>query len=96
MDETQAGVLAFAARGEQGVHGYSVEEICLDAPFLGQKLANAVLWHGMNSISHSTAINQDSALWGTIHPHNAPSLRNALGVGRTIVGSSVWVGERAF
>lgn len=96
VDETQAGVLAFAARGEQGVHGYSVEEICLDAPFLGQKLANAVLWHGMNSISHSTAINQGSALWGTIHPHNAPSLRNALGVGRTIVGSYVWVGERAF
>ena len=35
VDETQAGVLAFAARGEQGVHGYSVEEICLDAPVPG-------------------------------------------------------------
>jgi hypothetical protein len=31
------------------------------------------------------------ALWGTIHPGNAPSLRNALAVGRTLVGGYVWV-----
>ena len=30
-------------------------------------------------------------LWGTIHPANAPSLRNALSVGRVQVGGYVWV-----
>jgi hypothetical protein len=30
-------------------------------------------------------------LWGTIHPANSPSLRNALSVGREIVGGYVWV-----
>jgi hypothetical protein len=30
-------------------------------------------------------------LWGTIHPDNAASLRNALRMGRQKVGAFVWV-----
>jgi hypothetical protein len=30
-------------------------------------------------------------LWGTIHPGNTPSLRNATSIGRRLVGGYVWV-----
>jgi hypothetical protein len=30
-------------------------------------------------------------LWGTIDPRNAPSLRNALSIGRVPVGGYVWI-----
>ena len=83
-------------RGEQGLRGFSVEELCLDAPFRRQELGNAVLRHGIKNLLKLSQVDPQDMLWGTIHADNLPSLRNAQGVGRTVVGSYIWVGDRSF
>lgn len=82
-----AGVVAATRRDAHGMTGFSVEEIVLDADHRGRRLAGAVLQH---LLEHLPATDGD-VLWGTIHPDNHASLRNALGVGREIVGANLWV-----
>lgn len=96
VDDNPAGFLALDLRGEQGLTGFSVEELCLDAPFHGRKLGNAVLRHGIESVLKLPSATPTDMLWGTIHNHNTPSLRNALGIGRAVVGSYIWVGDQSF
>ena len=96
VDNTLAGFLTLDRRGEQGLRGFSVEELCLDTSFRRQGLGNAVLRHGIKNILKLSQVNPQDMLWGTIHADNLPSLRNAQGVGRTVVGSYIWVGDRPF
>ena len=96
VDNTLAGFLTLDRRGEQGLRGFSVEELCLDTSFRRQGLGNAVLRHGIKNLLKLSQVNPQDMLWGTIHADNLPSLRNAQGVGRTVVGSYMWVGDRPF
>ena len=96
VDNSSAGFLTLDRRGEQGLRGFSVEELCLDAPFRRRGLGNAVLRHGIKNLLKLPQVNPQDILWGTIHADNLPSLRNAQGVGRTVVGSYIWVGDRSF
>ena len=96
MDNSSAGFLTLDRRGEQGLRGFSVEELCLDVPFRRQGLGNAVLRHGIKNLLKLSQVNPQDMLWGTIHADILPSLRNAQGVGRTVVGSYIWVGDRSF
>ena len=72
---------------DHGMSGFCVQEICLDARHLGRRLAPAVLQHLVDELPAE----EGDVLWGTIHPDNAPSLRNSLSIGRTVVGGYVWV-----
>ena len=83
-------------RGEQGLRGFSVEELYLDAPFRRQGLGNAVLRHGIKNLLKLPQVNPQDMLWGTIRADNVPSLRNAQGIGRAIIGSYIWVGDQSF
>ena len=96
VDNSSAGFLTLDRRGEQGLRGFSVEELCLDAPFRRQGLGNAVLRHGIKNLLKLPQVNPQDMLWGTIHADNVPSLRNAQGIGRAIIGSYIWVGDQSF
>lgn len=87
VDERLTGVVAATRRDACGMTGFSVEEIVLDAGHRGRRLAGAVLQQLIDRLPAAA----DDVLWGTIHPDNAPSLRNALGVGREIVGANLWI-----
>jgi hypothetical protein len=82
-----AGVVAAVRDDAHGMRGFSVQEICLDVQHLGQRLAPGVMDHLLESLPAG----QGDVLWGTIHPDNAASLRNALSVGRGIVGGYAWI-----
>lgn len=87
VDGDPAGVVAAVRHDAHGMRGFSVEEICLDDRHLGQRLAPGVMEHLLESLPAE----QGDVLWGTIHPDNAASLRNALSVGRTVVGGYAWI-----
>lgn len=70
-----------------GVRGFSVEELCLDRAHRGNGSAPAVLRHLVERLPQVVG----DVLWGTIHPANAPSLRNALSMGRLQVAADVWI-----
>ncbi len=82
-----AGVVAAARRDAHGMRGFSVDELCLDQTHRGNGLAHAVLRHLLERLPHAAG----DVLWGTIHPANAPSLRNALSMGRRQVATDVWI-----
>ena len=84
---TPAGVVAGLRYDAHGMTGFSVQEICLDGAHRGRRLAPAVVQHLVDELPARS----DDVLWGTIHPANEPSLRNALSIGRAVVGSLVWV-----
>ena len=86
-DGTPAGVVAGLRYDAHGMTGFSVQEICLDAAHRGRRLAPAVVQH----LADELPARPDDVLWGTIHPANEPSLRNALSIGRSVVGGYVWV-----
>ncbi len=86
-DGSPAGVVASVRDDAHGMAGFSMEEVCLDLAHRGQHLAAPTV---QRLVDELPARPRD-VLWGTIHPANAPSLRNALSVGRVQVGGYVWV-----
>lgn len=86
-DGAPAGFVAASRDGQHGMAGFEVKEIVLDSAHRGQRLAPAVLQHLCDHLPQDPGL----TLWGTIHPDNAPSLRNALSIGRQHVGGFVWV-----
>jgi L-amino acid N-acyltransferase YncA len=86
-DGEPAGVIAGLRFDAHGMAGFSVQEICLDAAHRGRRLAPAAIQHLVEELPAGAG----DVLWGTIDPRNAPSLRNALSVGRSVVGGYVWV-----
>ena len=87
VDGTSAGVVAAIRDDRHGMSGFCVEEICLDGAWRGRGLAAGVVQRLVDVLP----ADDGDVLWGTIHPDNRPSLRNALSVGRRIVGGYVWV-----
>lgn len=87
VDGVTAGVVAALREEAHGLTGHVVQEICLDAAHRGQGLAPAVLDHLVRALPRD----EGGTLWGTIHPDNTASLRNALSIGRQKVGGYVWV-----
>jgi len=87
VDGRSAGVVAAIRDDRHGMSGFSVEEICLDGARRGQGLAAGVVQRLVDEVPAADG----DVLWGTIHPDNQPSLRNAQSIGRRIVGGYVWV-----
>ena len=87
VDDEPAGVVASIRYDAHGMPGFSVQELCLDAAHRGRHVASAVVQRLVDALPADVG----DALWGTVHPDNAPSLRNALSVGRVVVGGYVWV-----
>jgi L-amino acid N-acyltransferase YncA len=87
VDDAPAGVVASVRYDAHGMAGFSVQELCLDGAHRGRHVAAAALQRLVDELP----ARDDDVLWGTIHPENVPSLRNALSVGRVIVGGYVWV-----
>jgi L-amino acid N-acyltransferase YncA len=86
-DGARAGVVAAVRHDDHGMTGFAVQELCLDPEHRGRRLAPAVVQHLVDELPAGPT----DVLWGTIHPANAPSLRNALSIGRTLVGAYTWV-----
>jgi hypothetical protein len=90
VDGTPAGVVASVRDDDHGMRGFSMQEICLDPVHRGRRLAPAVVKRLLDELPASDG----DVLWGTIHPDNLPSLRNARAVGREVVGGYIWVTPR--
>jgi L-amino acid N-acyltransferase YncA len=87
LDGVAAGVVAAVRDDAHGMSGFSVEELCLDSDSRGRRLAAGVLQRLVDELPAEDG----DVLWGTIHPDNAPSLRNSVSVGREVVGGYAWV-----
>ena len=92
VDGAPAGVVAAVREDEHAMRGFSVQELCLDPAHRGRRLAPAVVQRLLDGLPAGAG----DVLWGTIHPANAPSLRNALTVGRQLAGGYVWVTPRGW
>jgi hypothetical protein len=86
VDDEPAGVVASIRYDAHAMAGFSVQELCLDADHRGRHVAAATVQRLIDELPARTG----DALWGTIHPSNLPSLRNALSVGRIHVGGYAW------
>jgi ribosomal protein S18 acetylase RimI-like enzyme len=82
-----AGVVAAIRDDDHGMRGFSVQEICLDDRYRGRRLAAGVMQHLLERLPAEAG----DVLWGTIHPHNTASLRNARSIGRQLVGGYAWI-----
>jgi L-amino acid N-acyltransferase YncA len=87
VDDDPAGVVAALREDAHGLLGYVVQELCLDSAHRGRGLAAPVLQHLVRELP----VDGRTTLWGTIHPDNTASLRNALRIGRQKAGGFVWV-----
>jgi L-amino acid N-acyltransferase YncA len=87
VDDEPAGVVASMRYDAHGMSGFSVQELCLDDAHRGRHLAVGALQRMVDELP----TRDGDVLWGTIHPENVPSLRNALSLGRVVVGGYVWV-----
>ena len=87
VDGAPAGVVAAIRADAHGLAGFSVQEVCLDHHHRGRRLATGVIQRLLAQLQARPG----DVLWGTIHPANLPSLRNALSVGRQVVGAKVWI-----
>jgi L-amino acid N-acyltransferase YncA len=87
VDEVAAGVVAAVRDDDHALRGFSVQELCLDPAHRGRRLAPAVVQRLLDELPARPG----DVLWGTIHPANTPSWRNALAVGREPAGGFVWV-----
>ena len=86
-DGEPAGVVAGLRYDAHAMSGFSVQELCLDGSHRGRRLAPAVV----QRLADELPARPGDVLWGTIHPANLPSFRNALSIGREVVGGYVWV-----
>jgi hypothetical protein len=87
VDDEPAGVVASVRYDAHAMSGFSVQELCLDGAHRGRHVAAGAVQRLVDALPAE----DDDVLWGTIHPENAPSLRNALSLGRVVVGGYVWV-----
>jgi L-amino acid N-acyltransferase YncA len=87
VDQAPAGVVAAVRDNAHAMAGFCVRELCLDSTHRGRHVAAAMLQRLIDQLPASAT----DVLWGTIHPRNTPSLRNALSVGRVPVGGYAWV-----
>jgi L-amino acid N-acyltransferase YncA len=87
VDGRPAGVAAALREDAHGMTGFVVQEIALDRAHRGQGFGPAVLQRLVDRLPDRGA----DVLWGSIHPDNVSSLRNALRVGRRPVGAYAWV-----
>jgi L-amino acid N-acyltransferase YncA len=87
VDGEPAGVVASVRYDAHAMSGFSVQELCLDGAHRGRHVAAAAVQRLVDELP----ARDDDVLWGTIHPENVPSLRNALSVGRVVVGGYVWI-----
>jgi hypothetical protein len=87
LDGEPAGVVASVRYDAHGMSGFSVQELCLDGAHRGRHVAAGAVQRLVDALPAL----DDDVLWGTIHPANAPSLRNALSLGRVVVGGYVWI-----
>ncbi|GAB3188087.1 GNAT family N-acetyltransferase [Nesterenkonia suensis] len=83
-----AGVVSAPRDDDHGLSGHLVQEICLDEEHRGRGYGPAVLQRLCEQLPHPEP---GTVLWGSIHPENVPSLRNAYAVGRITVGGQIWV-----
>ncbi|WP_298805384.1 hypothetical protein [uncultured Pseudokineococcus sp.] len=90
VDGLVAGVVAAARDDDHGLVGSTIRELCLDARHRGRRLAGGVLQRLVDELPARPG----DVLWGTVHPGNRPSLRNALSIGRTTTSSLLWVAPR--
>ena len=67
--------------------GFVVQEIVLTDAYRGRRIAPAVLQRLVTAVPADTG----DTLWGTVHPHNEPSLRTARSIGREIIGGHIWL-----
>ncbi|MFC4455530.1 GNAT family N-acetyltransferase [Deinococcus sonorensis] len=87
VDGAWAGVVAACRSSEQGVSGFVVTEMFLDAAHRGQGLGPAVGRHLLDRLPAESG----DTLFGTIHHDNLPARRSAERGGRTDVGAFLWV-----
>jgi L-amino acid N-acyltransferase YncA len=87
VDGRPAGVAAALREDAHGMTGFVVQEIALDGAHRGQGLGPAVLQRLVDRLPDRGS----DVLWGSIHPDNVSSMRNALRVGRRPVGAYAWV-----
>lgn len=87
VDGQPAGVVAAGRDDDHAMTGFTVVELCLDSDHRGRRLAPALLQRLVDELPARAG----DVLWGTVHPDNTPSLRNALSTGRTITSSVLWI-----
>jgi L-amino acid N-acyltransferase YncA len=87
VDDEPAGVVASIRYDAHAMAGFSVQELCLDTTHRGRHLAAGIVQRLIDELPARPG----DVLWGTIHPSNLPSLRNALAIGRVDVGGYAWV-----
>jgi hypothetical protein len=87
VDGSPAGVVASVRDDAHAMAGFSVQELCLDSAHRGRHVAAAAVQRMVDELPAGPG----DVLWGTIHPSNIPSLRNALSIGRVHVGGYAWV-----
>ena len=87
VDGHAAGVIAARRDDDHGMTGFVVQEIVLDDTHRGHRLGPAVL----QCLVAELPAGPGDTLWGTIHPDNQPSLRNARSIGREIIAGYVWL-----
>jgi L-amino acid N-acyltransferase YncA len=87
LEGEPAGVVASVRYDAHAMSGFSVQELCLDADHRGRHVAAGAV----QRLADELPARPGDVLWGTVHPDNLPSLRNALSVGRVVVGGYVWV-----
>jgi hypothetical protein len=92
VDDVPAGVVAAIREDAHGMSGFCVQELCLEAAYRGRGLAA----RAVRLLAQELPAGPGDVLWGTIHPDNTPSLRQALSLGREIVGGYVWVTPRGW
>ncbi|MFT0846928.1 GNAT family N-acetyltransferase [Actinomycetaceae bacterium L2_0104] len=88
VDGVNAGTIAATRQDSYGLHGYCMEEICIDARHRGKGLGTVALGLLSQELPVETG---DEVLWGHIHPCNTASLRNAQAIGREIVSGHLWL-----
>lgn len=92
VDDSPAGVVAAIREDGHGMSGFCVQELVLDPSWRGRGLAPRAVRRLLDELPARAG----DVLWGTIHPANQPSLRQALSLGREIVGGYVWVAPAGY
>jgi len=79
---TWAGIVAAEPDARRGIRGATVVELLLDDPYRGSGYGR----HLSALLATVLPMPDDQFLMGTIHAHNLPSYRSAVGAGRVDVG----------
>lgn len=92
-DGEPAGVVSAPRDDDHGLTGHLVQEICLDEEHRGLGYGPGVLQRLCEQLPDPEP---GAVLWGSIHPENRPSLRNAYAVGRVTVCGQLWVAPEGY